>query len=544
MSTILLVQPPIREFYLTQKRTIPYGLASIAATLEAANFHTEIIDALARNKSKPIDLPREFNHLSPYYGRLDISAFALFHQFRHFGYSHEHIGCRVRDRQPMAVGISSLFTAYADQALDTAKAVKKFYPKAIVIMGGHHPTLFPEQTLACSSVDFVLRGEGEVSMAKLCTLIEKGAGPAELQGVPGIAFKTNDSLYINEPAWVKDLETLPLPAREKINWNFYQRNKKAAVTVVASRGCPFPCSYCSVSAVSSHARFRRREVEGILKEIQAQADKKQIGFIDFEDENLTLNKGWVLELLAGVRKIFKGKEVELRAMNGLYPPSLDEEIISAMKASGFKTLNLSLGSFSKAQLKRFNRPDVRPAHDRALDMAEAAGMDAVSYIIGSAPDQTAQSSLNDILMLAQRRTLAGFSVFYPAPGSQDYGICREKGLLPASFSLMRSTALPLDHATSRRQAVTLLRLTRILNYMKSLVDTPKGPATHRDRISQELLDLFLRDGIIRGMDNEGQIYAQKTDPKLTGTFIEKVKQHPVVGVHQRHHRPFHEHGRR
>ncbi len=542
MSTILLVQPPIREFYLTRKRTIPYGLASIAAVLEQEGFTTQIIDGLATGKSKPIDLPEAFHYLTPYYGRHDTTSFSLFHQFRHFGYSHEHLACMVRDRQPLAVGISSLFTAYADQALETARAVKKFYPKAIVIMGGHHPTLFPEQTLACSAVDYVLRGEGEVSMALLCRALENNSG--RLEGIPGIGFRKGRSLHINEPAWAENLEALPLPAQDKINWNFYQRNKKAAITVVASRGCPFPCSYCSVSALSSHARFRRREVLGILKEIQIQADHRQIGFIDFEDENLTLDKKWVMELLDGIRKIFKGHQVELRAMNGLYPPSLDHEIISAMKASGFKTLNLSLGSFSKAQLKRFNRPDVRDAHDRALEMAESEGMDAVSYIIGAAPDQTAKSSLEDLLMLAKRRTLAGFSVFYPAPGSRDYGICQRENILPASFSLMRSTALPLDHTTSRIQAVTLLRLTRILNYLKSLVDAQGGMASsHRDRISKELVELFFNDGIIRGMNENGRIYAHETDLTLTEKFIETLKQTPVTGVRKGPAHPFQEHGR-
>lgn len=543
MSAVLLIQPPIREFYLTRKRTIPYGLASIAAGLEQEGFTTEIIDALATAKSKPIDWPKKFHYLTPYYGRADSTAFSLFHRFRHFGYSHEHLACIIREKQPMAVGISSLFTAYADQALDTARAVKKFCPGTIVIMGGHHPTLFPEQTLECEAVDFVLRGEGEVSMALLCRALKNKSD--QLEKIPGIGFRKEKSFHINEPAWAEELENLPLPAQNKINWNFYQRNKKAAITVVASRGCPFPCSYCSVSALSSHARFRRREVPGILNEIQIQADHRQIGFIDFEDENLTLDKKWVMELLAGIRKIFRGKQVELRAMNGLYPPSLDQEIISAMKESGFKTLNLSLGSFSMAQLKRFNRPDVRNAHDKALEMAESEGMDAVSYIIGGAPGQTANSSLEDLLMLAQRRTLAGFSVFYPAPGSRDYGICQRENILPASFALMRSTALPLDHTTSRLQAATLLRLTRILNYLKSLVDTVGGQgSSHRHRISKELVELFFTDGIIRGMDGKGKVYAHETDPGLTEKFIEHIKQCPVAGVRKGPAHPFQEHGQR
>ena len=57
MTDVLLVQPPIRDFYLTAKRTIPYGLASIAAALVARGFSVEILDALASSKSRPIALP-------------------------------------------------------------------------------------------------------------------------------------------------------------------------------------------------------------------------------------------------------------------------------------------------------------------------------------------------------------------------------------------------------------------------------------------------------------------------------------------------------
>ncbi|WDP88732.1 MAG: B12-binding domain-containing radical SAM protein [Desulfobacter sp.] len=538
MPRVVLVQPPIREFYLTRKRTIPYGLAAIAAGLKKEGFETRIIDGLATAKSKPRDWPGAFHYLAPFYGRTDSSPFALFHRFSHFGYSHQHIARLVRDARPMAVGISSLFTAYAGQALAAAAAIKRFCPDVPVIMGGHHPTLFPREVLSAPEVDFIIRGEGEAAMAVLCRALEENR--RDLENIPGIGFKKNRSFHINPPAWIEDLETLPLPARETIDWKFYRRKKKAAITIVASRGCPFPCSYCSVSSASSHGRFRRRSVDAVLEEIRGHASEQKIGFIDFEDENLTLKKEWILALLAGIRKIFKGEEVELRAMNGLYPPSLDEEIIHAMKISGFKTLNLSVGSFSKSQLHKFNRPDVRAAHDRALDLAHTQGMDCVSYIIGAAPGQTAATSLEDILMLARRRTLAGFSVFYPAPGSRDYSRCQEQGLLPTAFSLMRSTALPLDHTTSRLEAVTLLRLTRMLNFMKSLVDTegelPRAePArtelpSDRHDAGKTLIKWFLNDGIIRGVDREGRAYAHTTDRQLTRQFLERIRTSPVAGV--------------
>ncbi|MCK5350126.1 MAG: radical SAM protein, partial [Desulfobacula sp.] len=71
ISKIILVQPPIQDFYLTKKRTIPYGLASIAASLIDNGFDVEILDCLASQKSKKIELPMEFSFLKPFYGKND-----------------------------------------------------------------------------------------------------------------------------------------------------------------------------------------------------------------------------------------------------------------------------------------------------------------------------------------------------------------------------------------------------------------------------------------------------------------------------------------
>lgn len=539
-SKIVLVQPPIQDFYLTKKRTLPYGLACIAACLKEKGFKVDIIDGLATGKSKEIEYPKAFSYLKPFYGQKDITAFSLFHEYRHFGYSYEYIATKIREIKPFVVGISSLFTAYGDEAVKTAQAIKKFYPLCQIVLGGHHPTIFPEKVLECNEIDFVLRGEGETGMALLCDALKNGT---DLETIPGIAYKKGNSVFISDPSWIKDFNTLPIPATDLIDHAFYKRKNRCATIVVSSRGCPMQCSYCSVSASSSYALFRQRSVEDVIREIEQQAKDHDIGFIDFEDENLCFNKPWFIHLFNRMNALFAGKNIELRAMNGLYPPSIDDDIVCLMAKAGFKTLNLSLGSTSKEQLEKFKRRDVRASFENALSLAQKYHLECVSYIIAGAPGQTAQSSLQDLLYLAQKRTLIGLSVYYPAPGSLDYQICKDKDILPKHFCLMRSSALPLDDATSRIQAVTLLRLSRILNFMKRLMDTkgtlPEPEAfcdplqslsQDRQALSQKLLQWFLHDGKIRGADSKGKIYPHIIDSGLTQQFIEKIKTIPVAGV--------------
>jgi hypothetical protein len=216
-----------------------------------------------------------------------------------------------------------------------------------------------------------------------------------------------------------------------------------------------------------------------------------------------------------------------------------------MKQAGFKTLNLSLGSISSEQLKRFKRSDVREAFDYVLNLAEVHGMDAVGYVIAGAPNQTAEDSVSDLLFLAKRRVLAGVSVFYPSPGSSDYKLCDKLNLLPASFSLMRSSALPISHATTRDEAITILRLGRIINFLKSMVDCgerlPVPEPVQSDRIDQKeigdkaeigkkLLQWFLFDGEIRGIMPSGEIYKHAISTDVTQQFLKGLKGIEIRGV--------------
>lgn len=530
MTQILLIQPPIRDFYLTAKRTIPYGLMAIAAALRREGFTVTLFDGLATGRSRVIPRPPEMDYLDPYYGRPDRSPFALFHHYRHFGYSFEHIGRMARESGAFLVGIASLFTPYAEEALETARTVKRFHPDCAVVLGGHHPTALPADVLAEPAVDYVIRGEGEAALPALAWALKRGG---DLADVPGIGFRKGDGEYHTAaPAVMADLDAYPLPALDLMKQAYYRRGGRGSMVVTASRGCPMRCSYCCLAG--SALPFRRRRVESVIAEMARAVAEWGVGFIDFEDENLTLARDWGRRLLREIDRRFRGRGLELRAMNGLYPPSLDPDMIHAMKRAGFRALNLSLGTTDSGQLRRFNRPDVRESLARSLDQARRLGLTAISYIIVGAPDQSAGASVGDLVYLAGRPTLAGVSVFYPAPGSADYHRCRSEGLLPPRFSLMRASALPLSHTTDRNEVVTLLRLGRILNFIKGLaaegVDLP-SPSRHvlsrlpemdRRVTGLRLLGWFLADGKIRGVMPDGTVYEHVTAMDLSQRFLQEL----------------------
>jgi anaerobic magnesium-protoporphyrin IX monomethyl ester cyclase len=528
---VLLLQPPIRDFYLTRKRTIPYGLISIASSLIHNGYTVHVFDTLATSKARSETLPSELSYLNEFYGKSDSSPFCLFHRYKYFGYHFEYIAKVVQESKARVVGISSLFTTYSKEAMEVAQIVKKVLPECSLVMGGHHPTVMPEKVMECKHVDYLLRGEGELSFPifiKTLTANEK------MEKVPGIVFRKHDgTLFISQPAIVEDPRQFPVPAMEMIKSTYYQRNKKSTMVVVSSRGCPMKCKYCCLS--NSPITYRRKKVSSVLAEIDIAVKKHDVGFIDFEDENISLDQKWFQHLLEGIINKYKGKDLELRAMNGLYPPSLNENTIKLMKSAGFKILNLSIGSISSAQLKKFNRPDMVEGLDQLLCSAKKYGLNAVCYLIIGGPGQNAEDSLCDLIYLAQKSVVIGLSVYYPAPKSDDYINLERKGLLPKHFSMMRSSAIPVSDTTSRVEAVTLLRLSRIINFMKLMINRgEKIPdpvdctnikiltVTDRMIIGRHLLSWFLFDGHIRGITTKGEIFTHNICTKLTRQFIEKI----------------------
>jgi radical SAM superfamily enzyme YgiQ (UPF0313 family) len=478
--------------------------------------------------------------LDPYFGRADHTPFGLFHQYRHFGYSYQHIARLAKNANAFLIGISSLFTAYSPSALETADAVKKACPDAAIVLGGHHPTALPGDVLQHRAVDFVLRGDGEVGMPLLAEALIRGD---PMDHIPGLVRREPEGqLSKSPPAVAYDLDNMPIPAFDLIDWHHYQRRGGASLSLAVGRGCPLRCTYCAVNA-STHHGFRQKSVPAIMAELEAAHTQKTLGFIDFEDEHLSADPQWFMTLLKAIDHRFGRCKPELRAMNGLYAPSLDHTLLKQMAKSGFKTLNLALITTDPGQLKRFGRPDVRREIHHVLAMAGRCGLDAVAYMMVAGPHQDPHIAVKDLLFLAQRPVLAGVSVFYPAPGSADYQWCLKHRLLPPQAGLTAATALPLSHVTNRTQTVTLLRLGRILNFIKKILDNKQAlphpckinrnlleKIQDRNQLGRHLLAAFLKDGTLYGRDSDGTLYSHMVDPILISEFLAGLRNITIRGT--------------
>ena len=194
----------------------------------------------------------------------------------------------LRDIQPDLFGVT-VSAITSKLSYDTIAAVKNNFPGLPILCGGPHATAAPEHVFESCPVDVCVRGEGEITFTEL---IECFAGEGKkLDEIDGITYRGGDGklTHTAKRAYVKDLNTIPMPAWDKvIDFNAYTGMHFSKATpqsyVLCSRGCPFDCNFCSNPIWKDNKPWvRMRSPEKIAEEIQ-----------------------WLYEL--GVREIYLGAD--------------------------------------------------------------------------------------------------------------------------------------------------------------------------------------------------------------------------------------------
>jgi tRNA A37 methylthiotransferase MiaB len=466
---ILLIQPPIRDFYRTSMRTQPIGLAYLAASLQARGHVVEILDCQTERK-RTIPLPPELAYLKSYYPFDDRSPFKLYSGYYHFGMGWDEIGRQIEAAEADVFGISSSFTPYHGEAIEIARVIKQRDSRRTVVMGGAHVSGDPQGVLASPHVDYCVLGEGERRFPLLLEELEKG-GIKNITGIDGIGYRTKGTVRLNPPTtFIQDLDNLPQPARGLLDPDRYRIKKQRATTLITSRGCPQGCAYCSTHLVMGTA-FRGRSPEGIIHEMRECRQCYGITAFDIEDDNFTFDKARAKRLLGLIVDTFGQGCLQLTAMNGVSFASLDGELLRLMQRAGFQEVNLSLVSVDPAIEEDMQRPGGTAGFDEIAAGAIRAGLNVIAYAILGMPVQTIRDMVSTLIYLMGRRVLIGPSIYYPTPGTPLFERCRQGGLLPPRISQWRSSALPIETADfSRLDIATLLRLARVINFLKGRMD--------------------------------------------------------------------------
>ncbi|OHD48873.1 MAG: hypothetical protein A2096_07260 [Spirochaetes bacterium GWF1_41_5] len=453
-TRILLIQPPLEDFYITSCRTYPLGLAFLAGYLKPHGYDVKIFNALERRQGRQIPVPAEFSAVHKLF-----SAYGLYSGYKYFGYSGETILRAVKEYDPFLIGINSNCTAYFEQVKKTAQLIKKYVQVPIVI-GGHHATVLgPEILQLCPEIDYVVCGEGEIPLLELAGFIS-GNRSAPPHNILSADFPFNAS---PESAWPETT-----PGHDLLNHSRYRLGKKNLVSTAAGRGCSHACTFCGVQKVSGN-KMRFRRTDALIEEITDCALKYHVQVINFEDDNLSFSRGWFMDFLARAQEI-KNYNIEYCAMNGICADTLDEEIVYSMKQAGFRTLNISLIAESSRLQKQYNRP-VNTRHIKnAVTWAKKHDLFTTVYLIIGLPGQTKKEILDTINFVDNLGVLIGPSVFYPVPATVLFEKCVQDGLINRNtWNQFRSTAVSMEtEYLNRNDIVECLAKARELNLKKKI----------------------------------------------------------------------------
>ncbi len=459
---LVLIQPPIEDFYTTQVRLQPIGLAYLKAVVRANFPEVEVVirDYHAGFGKRSIAWPKELLFLKDYYPFADHSPFSTFYHYYHFGASYEAIVEDVARLNADVVGISVLFSAYAPQAFALARRLKEKLGVTI-LLGGSHVSALPEEVLSLPFVDFVIFGEGERPLA---AFVEAFLGKKRWDRVPNLVFKQNGRLKFTEAQDNFSLDDLPFPDFSDFDRDHYRLGARRLSFLLTSRSCPYRCAFCSVHQTFGR-RFRLRSVENIVAELLLRREQGYSAF-DFEDDNFTYDGNRLYLLLRTLRETFASDEVRLAAMNGIAYFRLSGNLLKDMYSAGFRDLNISLVSRNEKLLRKLKRPYHFERFEEIVRLADSLQMRVVSYQILGLPGDSVPSMLETLIYQSRLPLIIGVSPFYYTAGMP---VGRREFMEKPFWVLGRLTSLGIGNNPAERENIyTLFILARMVNFLKQL----------------------------------------------------------------------------
>ncbi|HEY5502706.1 MAG TPA: radical SAM protein [Candidatus Anoxymicrobiaceae bacterium] len=365
-----------------------------------------------------------------------------------------------------------------------------------VACGGVHPTIDPEGTIAEPAIDYICVGEGEAALLELCDALDAGGAVESIASI----WSKRDGDVVRNPVrpLVEDLDSLPFPKRDLFEVKDFAANQKKRLTMMASRGCPFDCSYCCnhiQKAIYPNGKkyVRFRSPANVVAEIEsARAVDPSIEQVRFDDDILTLDRRWFREFASmykervGLPFICNGR-VDL----------LNDEMVALLADAGCSAIAMGVESGNLWLRKNvLGRPMPDDKILAAFALCHEHGIPTVSLNMTGFPHETLAMALDTVKMnSAIEPDLAQVTALCPFPNTRIHDVCAEGGMLGDSTP---------DTLFSGRSELKLDRMTRdqvrmvCENFVLLMVAYRKCAALPwpLSRAATAGLDLFLKTRLV------------------------------------------------
>jgi len=357
--------------------------------------------------------------------------------------------------EPDVVVSSALATCNTYTIIRTLDIVKKIDPQIKTVVGGQHFTALANESLeSYSEIDFIIRGEGELTLVDLLQDIEQGRPFVK---VDGISFRHGDKIVHNRPrALIDNLDDLPFPGynfiennMDKYHFKMMAHSNAGYAMVEASRGCSHKCTFCSQWPYW-RGRWRTKSPKRIADEMEYIYNEYDISFLWLTDDNLGLGKR-ISDLCNELIK--KGVSDSITWFIQARSDDIvkHKKILPKMRRAGNYWVMAGLERHDDKTITNYHK-GIKPNDSKlSMDLLKENGIFAqATLIMGDRSDShNSIQQLRDFVNNVDP-DLAIFMVLTPFPGTDLYKTAIEKGWLEednwANYD-MAHAVMPTEHLT-------------------------------------------------------------------------------------------------
>ena len=395
---------------------------------------------------------------------------------------------RVAEFAPDVVGFSIITPNYPVARLQIAE-MKRRHPEVLVVAGGIHVNLFPEDVLS-DGVDFAVLGEGEYTM---CDLLDALGAGKDISALSGIAFL--------EPAGVRknpksprplDLDTLPIVNRRLYRLKLYSHH-----SMVASRGCPYRCTFCcNYTGTVLVKGVAVRGYERVIQEMQLLEREFEAREVFFADDIFLLRPKDIISFC----EEYCAEDLSLSWIGQMRADTINDAVAEAMAAANCRRIYFGIESGSDEILNRANKRMTTDEMLAGVSCAMRAGIRAKTGWIYGLPGSLSEQRKSIDFMLRMRPHEISIHQLIPFPGTSYYLHPEEYGIQirdPKNFESFCYGGLG-DNVTfdylSPSELVGLLEDTRDAlereGYVSSDVATPDDEFVYTTPLNRNSMTVF------------------------------------------------------
>ncbi|MBM4154496.1 MAG: radical SAM protein [Lentisphaerae bacterium] len=337
--------------------------------------------------------------------------------------SYEALGQRVAAERPGVAGITTT-THNLVEAKRAAECIKRASPGTVVCLGGPHVDAFPELALAWPSIDAAFRGEAEASFHAYIDALADG-GPVD--AIPGLIRRDGGRVVVAPPpAPPEDLDALPFPARGLLDPRDYRHvlgRRATFTTLLATRGCPFKCIFCS----TPHGGCRMRSTANLVDEMESCLGRgaEELHFVDdtfnLRAERLGEVSGEILRRGLAVRWSLRARV-----------DRVDAESLRLARRAGCIRIHYGIETGTDEGLRALRKGITVGQAERAIAWTREAGIATATYFLIGCPHERSRADVLRTIDFARRigPDYAMFNVLAIYPHTELHAMAVAKGLAP------------------------------------------------------------------------------------------------------------------